>query len=119
MKKIICIILVLVFCGIAYAEFDPQLWAFSSNEKTADALIYTGRCYFHQLIITPDGTNDVTVSFYDNTAGSGTEFLETMTFAGDGGTKATPPVWIKLNTGIYIDVTTVGTVGYTVLFRGE
>lgn len=116
MKKII---LICIFCLIPCIAFawTPEEWSQSSNEKTADSLILTGEGFFHQLLITPDGTNDVTVIFYNNTAASGTEFLQTMTFAGDGGTQATPPVWIYVNNGIYIDITTAGTVGYTILFR--
>lgn len=89
--------------------------------KTADAGITTGSGEFMGFIITPDGTNDVTLSIYDNTAGSGTKMLPTMIFAGDGGTQA----WsvpgsdrgLEYYTGIYADITTSGTVEYAIFFR--
>lgn len=119
MKKVIVVLIILLLAVTAHA-FEPKDLAYSSGEQTADATILTGAGYFRQLLITPDGVNDVTVSFYDNTASSGTEFLQTMTFAGDGGTQATPPVWIPVNTGIRIDITLgAGTVGYTVLYRSR
>ena len=117
MKKLL-ILLILLVPSIALA-FDPGSWANTSGEQTADATIMTGSGYFHQIVVMPDGTNDVTVSIYDNTASSGTEFLPTLTFAGDGGPQASPPVWVRAGTGIRVDVTTAGTVGYVVLFRKE
>lgn len=101
--------------------FSPGQYSVSSGEKTADATILSGSGWFRQIIITPDGTNAVTVTIYDNTASSGTKIINTMTFAGDGGTQATPPAWVAVNTGIYVDVTVAGagTVAYTVLYRSK
>jgi hypothetical protein len=99
--------------------WDPAEYSLSSGEKTADALIMSGSGWFHQILVTPDGTNAVTVTVYDNTSGSGTKVIETMTFAGDGGTQATPPIWIYCSTGIYVDVTVAGggSVAYAALYR--
>lgn len=92
----------------------------TSGEQTADATILTGSGYFHQLLIMPDGTNDVTVTIYDNTAASGTKILPTMTFSGTGGAQASPPVWVTVSNGIYVDVSlAAGTVAYTVLYRDK
>ncbi len=125
MKKLFLALLVFILSfvvgtGVSSA-FSPTDKVFSSMEQTADATIFTGRGYFHQLIIMPDGTNAVTVSIYDNTASSGDEILPTMTFAGDGGPQATPPTWIAVNTGIRVDVSVAGagTVAYVVLWRGQ
>jgi hypothetical protein len=111
--------LVVLIAIMPAMAFEPKEWTVSSGEKTADATILTGAGYFCQLLIMPDGTNNVTVSIYDNTASSGTEIINTMTFAGNGGAQATPPVWIAVNTGIRVDVTVAGggTVAYTVLYR--
>lgn len=116
MKKAIVILIVLLFAATVYA-WTPDEYAHSSGEKTADTTILTGQGFFKQLIIMPDGTNDVTVSIYDNTASSGTKIVPTMTFAGNGGAQATPPVWVSVSTGIRVDVTTAGTVAYVVIYR--
>lgn len=114
MKKIILTLLfLLAFIGVACADD----WQLSSGEQTADAAIYSGRGFFYQILVVPDGTNDVTVSIYDNTSASGTKIRSTMTFAGDGGAKATPLAKIRVVNGIYVDVTTDGTVAYDVLYR--
>ena len=117
MKKLI-VLLILLIPSIALG-FDPGQWANTSDEQSADATILTGTGFFHQIVVMPDGTNDVTVSIYDNTASSGVELLPTLTFAGNGGPQASPPVWIIVEKGIRVDVTTVGTVAYTVLYRKQ
>lgn len=121
MKRII-FFLVVVFCvgvvSTAYA-FGPNDAVISSGEKTADTTILTGGGYFKQIVVMPDGTNDVTVSVYDNTASSGTKILPTLTFAGDGGPQASPPIWVRVDSGIRVDITTAGTVAYTVLYRSR
>jgi len=119
MKRIIIICAVLVLMASPAFAFRPMEPADSSGEKTADATILTGSGFFKQIIVMPDGTNDVTVSIYDNTASSGTEVLPTLTFAGDGGPQASPPVWVSVDTGIRVDVTTAGTVAYVVLYRSK
>lgn len=121
MRKFMTLFVLAVFLSVAvngYA-FDPEEPAYSSDEQTADATILSGSGYFKQIIVMPDGTNDVTVSVYDNTASSGKELLPTLTFAGDGGPQASPPVWIAVDTGIRVDITTVGTVAYVVLYRNK
>ena len=101
--------------------FSPSDKVFTSGEKTASALILTGAGFFHQLIVQPDGVNDVTVSVYDNTAASGTKILPTIVFAGDEGPQATPPVWIYVDAGIYVSISVAGggTVAYTTLYRKQ
>lgn len=90
--------------------------AFTSN-KTADSLIFTGTCFFRGFIVQPDGTNDVSLTFYDNTSATGNKIVATMTFKGTGGPQALQlPVKIQCFNGIYVDVTTAGTVEYTVFF---
>ena len=38
---------------------------------TSSALVFTGRCRLHGILIAPDGTNPVAFSLFDNTVGSG------------------------------------------------
>lgn len=119
MKRFIIILAVLAMTVAQVFAFDPQEPAVTSGEKTADATILTGAGYFRQIVVMPDGTNDVSVVVYDNTASSGTKLLPTLTFAGDGGPQASPPVWVSVDTGIRVDITTAGTVAYTVLYRSR
>jgi hypothetical protein len=119
MKKLFTILMVLAFLCAPVFAFTPSDRAHSSGEQTATATILTGDGYFHQIIVQPDGTNDVTISIYDSTAATGTEITPTFVFDGDGGAQATPPVWIYVNTGIYVVVSVAGagTVDYVVLYR--
>ena len=96
---------------------SAEIQGLSSGEKTADALIKTGSGYFLGIIVMPDGTNDVTISSYDNTAGSGTEFLPTLLIPGDGGPYVLMmPSALEVRNGIYIDITLgAGTVAYAII----
>ena len=87
--------------------FRPDEPAESSGIKSADATVLTGEGYFHQIIVMPDGTNDVTIKICDGNGScpANSEILPIFTFAGDGGPQASPPVWIPVNTGIYVDIT--------------
>lgn len=92
------------------------------STRTADATIHSGRAYFYGITVQPDGTNDVTVAIYDNTAASGTKVAPTFSFAGTGGAKTYNPTKPKLcSTGIYVDVTVSGggSVEYTVDYEGK
>lgn len=93
----------------------------NASTKTADGVVIASDGYFKGFIITPDGTNDVSIVFYDNaSAASGTKLTPTMTFAGSGGTQGiTFPAYIICKNGIYADVTTVGTVEYTTYYRDK
>lgn len=119
MKRFIIILAVLAMTVAPALAFGPNDAVISSGEKTADATVLTGGGYFKQIVVMPDGTNDVTVSVYDNTASSGTKLLPTLTFAGNGGPQASPPIWVRVDTGIRVDITTAGTVAYTVMYRSR
>lgn len=97
----------------AYAE--------RSAEKTGDAAIVTGSGDFLGIMVVPDGTNDVTVSVYNNTAASGNELIPT--FICSGSTDACVVGFEKgenqYNTGIYVDITTSGTVTYMVYYSSH
>jgi hypothetical protein len=109
MKKLIPIILVLlavVFVGQAFAEAIPSCQ--SSGEQAADATIVSGNAYMYGAYVITDGSNDATISVFDNTAASGTTIFEMTVLGGDnyGGKNWNPPV--KCNTGITVDVTGTG-----------
>jgi hypothetical protein len=117
MKRFFITFLIILFISsFAYADsFDIA----SPSTQTADAAVMNNAGYLKGFLITPDGTNAVTITFYDNaSAASGTQLTPDMTFAGDGGTQGiTFPAYVQCKNGIYADITTAGTVEYTVYYR--
>jgi len=116
MKRLFLVLfLVLFLAGPTWA--GNYNFIANSKTQTVDNLIYTGACYFKGLLVQPDGTNDVTITLYDNTAGSGTKIIATLVFAGDEGAQALQiPVRIQCWAGIYADITTAGTVEYSIFW---
>ena len=123
MKKIALILVLtttlLIFIPLT-ALCGPLEWSRSANAQTASALIMTGSGYFDGILVVPDGTNAITVTFYDSTSGSGTQFISPIVVAGDGGAAfLSPPHPIRIYTGIYITVAGDGAEKYTVLYRTD
>lgn len=116
-RRIMLILLILLFPVLVFsARFEiSQI----SAVKTADALIITGAAVFDGLIVQTDGSNNVTFTIYDNTSATGTKITPTsLTVTGSSQSWALsydPPV--GCSTGIYVDITTAGTVAYQVLYR--
>jgi hypothetical protein len=83
--------------------------ATSSGEKSASALILTGRGQISAVMLYTDGTNAATLTLYDNTSGSGTKlYVHKVGVTADanedwGGRVFTIPV--KCNAGIYATLT--------------
>ena len=48
------------------------------NDSSATAV--TGRCKYWGILVGTDGTNDPTISVYDNTSAAGTELVPTCEF---------------------------------------
>jgi hypothetical protein len=112
MKKILIglIALAMLFASTALAQRSEVL--------TGDKLVVTGRGVITGLMIITDATNTVTVDVYDNITNAGTKIIPqwpvttsatnravTLTF----GDKGEP-----FQKGLYIDITTSGTVSYVV-----
>jgi len=88
-----------------------------SAVKTADALIATGWTEMHGVVISTDGANVVTMDIYNGTSAAGAKIAPPITFPATPVTQAVsfnPPV--SCSTGIYIDITTAGTLSYTVYY---
>lgn len=121
MKRIIVsvgIALCLAMMGIVHAA--PRELCDVSTQQTADATILTGGGYFHGIAVVTDGTNSVTVNVYDNTAGSGTKLIPDWVVTSSSANRAQtysvyPP--IRVTTGIYVDITTAGSVKYMVYYE--
>ena len=81
----------------------------SSGEKTSDTAIVAVAAQLGGLLILTDGTNDATVTLYDNaTTNSGTKLWEAKVPASDeyGGCMFPEP--IEAMAGIYADLTGTG-----------
>lgn len=120
MKKTIFIMLmaIMLMASISFAGSDLK-----SVGNTNDALIVTGNGYLKSLIINTDGTNSVTVSIYDNTAAAGSKVISTFIVTTSSVNRLFTieflPKEIPFTKGIYVDVTTSGTVTYDVTFEKD
>lgn len=113
MKKLIIGLVVAVLIGMAGIGYADDCRA--TAEKTASAAIVTGAGKLCGVMIATDGTNAVTLNIYDNTAASGTKLIPTRVIP----TSSTSRGWsvgfnpaIPFKTGLYISVSTAGTVSY-------
>jgi len=93
-------------------NFHPNSYGFytalCSGEKSASELIFTGPCNLCSILVNTDGTNNVTVIVYDNTAASG-KIVRRFAVKGTenyGGTILKFPVDMAI--GIYISMVGVG-----------
>lgn len=75
------------------------------------SLIHSGPCFFYGFLLGLDGTNDPTITFYDNTSASGEEIVPTNTYdaslLGLNGAMFPAPKYCK--NGIYVSITQTGT----------
>jgi len=112
MKKLIAVFAVLMLlCSGVYAKRTLEL--------TADTLVKTGIGQLRGIFVITDGTNDVTVDIYDNTTTlAGKEMIPSWTINGADtyGVLSFDHAPEGFGTGLYIDVTTVGTVTFMVYY---
>jgi len=103
MKRIgLVAIVLLVMMGVGYgAEYN-----LSSGDKTADALIYTGRAIVKQVFVQSDGTS-CSVAIYGNTSAVGTVVFPALSCIGANG-GCTTEMNVLAPYGIYADMTLVG-----------
>ncbi|MEN6423312.1 MAG: hypothetical protein ABFD76_15335 [Smithella sp.] len=120
MKKIFFIVAmaIMLMASNSFAGADLKVIG-----KTTDALIVTGNGYLKSLIVNTDGTNSVTVSIYDNTAASGSKVISTFVITTSSVNRLFTieflPNEIPFTKGLYVDVTTSGTVTYDVTFEKD
>ena len=116
MKKYLSLIVIILLftASMSFALTNRVLY---SAVKTADALIATGWAEMHGLVISTDGLNSVTMDIHNGTTAAGDKIAPTITFPATPVTQAisfNPPV--ACSTGIYINITTAGTLSYTVYY---
>ncbi len=93
-----------------------------STEYTADALVRTGEAHIYGIVIATDGTNAVTLDIHDGTTVAGstimpTTVIPTSATQRSGSIGFDPPV--MCNDGIYVNITTAGTLSYTVYYNAS
>ena len=112
MKKIIGLTVLLMSLWAVFAWGDAMT---PSAVQTGSALVSNHAGLLFGISVTTDGTNACTIDIYDSMAGSGTKVMTTWTAPATPVSQAysfNPP--IKLNTGLYVNVTTSGTMSYVV-----
>ncbi len=119
MKKLF-IVLAVIFLMATSA------WAVGINKvgNTTDAAITTGNGYLKGIIVHTDGTNSVTFAVYDHaTAASGSKLFSTLTVTTSAANRVTTLSFdgqeCPYVNGIYVDITTSGTVTYDVYFESR
>jgi len=72
------------------------------------------------MLIGTDGSNDPTITVYDNTAASGNEVIPTVTYnSGINGLNGVtlPGAGVRCENGIYIAITCSGNVEVTIYYK--
>lgn len=89
-----------------------------SGGTPANQLAYTGRCMFQGFLLGTDGTNDPTITIYDNTTNSGRELVPTTTYDASalGLNGAMIPCELEANKGVYAEITCAGACEVVVIF---
>jgi hypothetical protein len=95
------LVLAVMLSGVAMAA-DYDL---SSGNKTADALVYTGRAIITKLMISTDVTNNCSVALYGNTSAAGTIIFPAMTCIAASAGGCTTDMKVLAPFGIYADMT--------------
>jgi hypothetical protein len=119
-KILIAVLIVLLMAGTALAGkfFSGQVTSQQSALLTTSgqflnqsSVAITGPGIFYGVTITTDGSNNCTVSIYDNTAGSGNTLMPAGTVV--SGSARTWPYGLNpgvlFNNGLYGTISTAGT----------
>ena len=88
-------------------------------QGSASELIYTGQGLLFGMQLGTDGTNDPTVTIYDGLTAAGTELVPTAAYEADykGLNGFTCAYGKQFDTGLYVEITCVGTVEVAVDYR--
>jgi hypothetical protein len=115
MKKIILITAVLLLLVAPVFALVIEDHMMTSATKTADGAVMAGSGYLFGIAVVTDGTNAVTVEIYDGTDNTGKQIFPSWVVT----TSSTDRIQIvafdpplAVDDGVYVDITTAGTVSY-------
>lgn len=84
---------------------------------TSSALVYTGACIFHGILMGTDGVNDPTITVYNNTSAAGNKVIPTATYdASLLGINGVTGMKQNCNNGLYVEITCAGSVEVVVQY---
>lgn len=120
-KKLFSCLVVAIICLISSLSMAQLQLVAPSAEQSGDVAITAGQGYFHGIMI--GCASGVTINAYDSTGASGRKLMPTLYFPGSA-TSQTHSVdmgsyGVFYHTGVYIDVTTTGTLRYIVYFTSK
>jgi len=103
--------------------FDPVEHVVQTTARATDYTVVTGAGYFYGLAIATDGTNNCTLTIYDDVSGAASTLLVPTFVATTSATNRITTVSIEppvaFNTGVCVDITCAGTVSYIVYYRKQ
>ena len=125
MKKLGILILVwfILTCMVAWCSADTvgtvtrEESYLSSGNKTADALILTGKGVLKDIVLNTDGTNNAAIIIYDGTSATGTTIFTGTCLAAN--ITCVVSLNRRVSIGIYADITTAGSLAYTIGYRKD
>ena len=120
MKKLLLIIVIIMLLSPPVMGRVIYEHVQTNGTMISDGQVMTGSGYLYGFAVVTDGTNAVTVEVYDGTDNTGvqivpswivttspTDRIQTVSFDSP----------LAVDTGIYVDITTSGTVSYNGYFR--
>jgi len=118
MKKILKLFTILLFIVVFLTS---PLSAKQSQVYTGDALVVNGGGIFLGIVVATDGTNSVTIDIYDNIESGGGRLIIPWVVTTSASNRSQALGFSKeddvtFKSGIYVDVTTSGTVSYQVIY---
>jgi hypothetical protein len=125
MKRIIAMACMIVFALSSPVLATPKWldeWIEPTTNQTGDATVITGSGFLYGVMVSTDGTNDVTFNaVYDDSATTSTNrrlFAKDVVFSASKETVTIDfRIPIPYNNGVTIDLTTAGTVNYMLYKR--
>lgn len=113
MKKLITLLILVLFTATAAYALEPS---YTSGENTSDGAGIAHPSYLVKVKGKTDGTNNLTLKVYDNTAASGKVVAEFTIIGADhkGGETFED---LDIENGVYVNMTTSGTGSWWVEFK--
>jgi hypothetical protein len=118
MKKILSILFSLMIIFISSFVYSQDSCLVSTTQ-TADAKIVSGAGIFYGIVVNTDGASAVTITVYDNTAASGSTMIDSWVVTTSATTRAQAQgslPGVAFSNGIYVDITSAGSVSYKVFY---